>query len=259
MYALKNNNCCFSQEIRHPLGGGTIDTVRHNLQGVDDSFLTMESLFPWHTGFVEVHDFERSLLSEASEVRIIKTHTLPDFAGQSAWPDKREYALNLVKGERVIYVVRDCRDVMVSMYFYVKQYSKSHQSMSFSDFLREKIMMRGIGEMNRIEYWKRHVHSWLCTEGVLAISYEELHSDYHLTLTKLKDYLGLRTNEKTISIPLRNNSSPKKISSSVSPRLGKVGDWKNHFSADDLIFLDKTAGSLNECILDRGGISSLVL
>ena len=70
---------------------------------------------------------------------------------------------NLVESSKIIYIHRDGRDVLTSLYFYAKKYRSEITEMSFSDFIRMDNDFDGDTyqkSLNRIEYWKFHVSNW---------------------------------------------------------------------------------------------------
>ncbi|XP_070822535.1 sulfotransferase family 2, cytosolic sulfotransferase 3 isoform X3 [Chaetodon trifascialis] len=102
--------------------------------------------------------------------------------------------------------------------------------------------------------WTDHVKSWRHTElgdRIMYITYEEMVQDLPAALRSLSDFLGSNLSEeviqkiaehcsfKTMKVNSMSNFSlvPKVLmDSDKSPflRKGVVGDWKNHFSSEQL-------------------------
>jgi len=147
---------------------------------------------------------------------------------------------------RVIYLVRDGRDVAVSYYFYHLKYSMIDQKTSFPDFF-EKF------NTGKIEYglWNNHVNSWLSNKPAqfLLVKYEDLLQNAEEEFSKVISFINLPVEKERIlaaisaskfeelaSIEKKQINEIPKIASSDTNisfiRKGIMGDYMNYFDKD---------------------------
>ncbi|XP_075868868.1 sulfotransferase family 2, cytosolic sulfotransferase 3 isoform X2 [Nelusetta ayraudi] len=155
----------------------------------------------------------------------------------------------LASKAKVIYVMRNPKDVIVSSYYF-------HQMARFLDdpgtfdefvdkFLEGKVLF---GK------WTDHVKSWKHSElgdRIMYITYEEMVQDLPATLRRMSDFLERDLSEDVIQKiaqhcsfkAMKDNQMsnfklvPRELmDSEISPflRKGVVGDWKNHFTPEQL-------------------------
>lgn len=139
---------------------------------------------------------------------------------------------------KVVYVVRDGRDVYVSYYNYLK--NKLPAGMTFKDFLKEGSMPYG--------RWCDHISSWLdnIKSPMFVVSYEELHLDPLKTVRKIVDFIGMEADDKDISVAIAKSTfdnmkkaeamhgrGQRKSGPEVFMRKGQVGDWKLYFGEEE--------------------------
>lgn len=207
----------------------TIDTLRHNC-GVEEKYINLDRVLPWHNKHVTTDQFSEF----ASENRLVKTHT-PASLSVFEKGGVKNFARNVIDSSRVIYVVRDGRDVMVSLYHYLKHMDTDPGT--FSEFLRQDNEF-DVDRVNRVDYWAYHVNGWLDRADVV-LSYEALHLDYEYTVRSLAECLGLETRGEIADITLGSSKS-----SAVAPRTGRTGDWEHYFTEEDLEFFNGKAGKI---------------
>lgn len=183
---------------------------------------------------IEVHLEELAALSRP---RFIKSHS-PQLI--------REYP-------RVVYLVRDPRDVYVSYFYYLRK--KLPEDLSLSDFVRE--LPKTIGE------WHDHVSDWQNHSNALTIRYEDLHADPVAAITNalafcdLQDafsdswiraaidcssFKEMQNAEQHSGLPVRNGSQ-----SSVAERFmrkGVSGDWQTELTPDDVSHIEVREGRM---------------
>ena len=155
----------------------------------------------------------------------------------------------------MIYVYRDGRDVLISLYHYMRGFREDLPE--FSDFIRmPNDFDPYYRSVSRVEYWKEHVEGWLGRSNldIATVSYEQLHADYVSTIRKLSEFLDLTIKPSGVDrikftkyglfrrllrrvVPLAAKSS------AIAPHKGVIGDWKNHFSQRDLELFNKIAGT----------------
>ncbi len=233
-----------------------IDVIRHNFPGVNKNFINIDRLMEEHKERISIYELEEMIGKEAGHL-ILKSHMTSDFT--PFLEEKKNFIRDLIDRDgKIIYVYRDGRDVMVSLYFYMKRFTDNLPE--FPDFMRmQNDFDQFYCKLNRVEYWKRHVWGWIDQKdsNVLKISYEKLYINFTECLNELSAFLNLQTNKKVKKIVFYNKKKRfDKIkyrllhgevkSSAILPRKGIVGDWKNHFSDSALEFFKDNAGDLME-------------
>lgn len=150
--------------------------------------------------------------------------------------------------KRVIYIVRDGRDVAVSYYFHLIKYYQINPDTSFKDYLQEF----NAGHLNNYGSWSSHVKSWTRNKAkdFLLIKYEDLKSNTYREVSKILDFSGLEIvpiklqesirassfENMKIMENLQNNFTELLSNSNQNisfVRKGLVGDWKNMFQEED--------------------------
>jgi len=233
----------------------TLDALRNNSPDISLHFLTLEQISDTHAFAMSLYEFQTELDSTEGHV-LIKMHDLPSMTYFENEKD-RKFALSLREKSPVVYVHRDGRDVMVSLYHYVLSFRDDYAGMPFSEFLRMKNELDGDTNLSRPAFWAHHVQTWMEQPNLIAISYQSLENDYGNTLHRLAEFLGVTLNSNLQPINIRKPKQKptvwqriqyriglkrEKVSSAVQPRKGKSGDWRNTFSDADLAFFMSEAG-----------------
>jgi len=142
---------------------------------------------------------------------------------------------------RVIYIVRDGRDVYVSYYRYLQE--NLPPGMTFKAFLLQADMPFG--------RWSGHIVSW-CTPQprIHMVRYEDMHAKPVETIVKLLEFINFKANKSQIETALKKASFEKmkqieqvfgrgkyKSGPEVFMRGGRIGDWKDHYGeAEKAVF-----------------------
>ncbi|XP_075815084.1 sulfotransferase 2A1-like [Microtus pennsylvanicus] len=162
---------------------------------------------------------------------------------------------------KMIYVIRNPRDVLVSGYFFFHKTNlvKNPGSLLeyFEWFLKGNVIYGS---------WFEHTRAWLSMrerDNFLLLSYEDLKQDTRGTIEKICDFLGKKLEKDELDLVLKYSSfqvmKENKMSNlSIVPedvvtnglklmRKGTTGDWKNHFTvaqaeAFDKVFQEKMIG-----------------
>ena len=174
------------------------------------------------------------IIDSKNPPRIIKTH-----------------ALHKDKFPRVVYLVRDGRDVYTSYYHYRQK--QLEEGTSFSDFLRK--------EDHFPCRWGDHVKSWLDADkshqDFLLIRYEDMLQNTEAQLKKILIFIGLDFTDKTIHQAVedshfqrmrkRDQTEGRKYNLTGTKdfvRKGKSGSWKSEFSREDIDFFKESDGDM---------------
>jgi hypothetical protein len=133
---------------------------------------------------------------------------IPDVHIKKQWKDIESLASpRMIKSHRhyvpqyrrVIYIVRDGRDVYVSYYEYLRKQGRI--AGSFRDFLGSTEIPYG--------FWYEHVQSWLEPEqalDLLLVRYEDLLADAQRELARMVAFIGLRTTSEQLAQAVEQSS-----------------------------------------------------
>lgn len=159
------------------------------------------------------------------------------------------------KYRRVIYMVRDGRDAVVSYYYHTTQ--RGNFQGTFSEFLRWQ---------TPFGTWADHVKGWLGphpSQDIMVVKYEELKSSPVKVLKRMMDFIGVKANPERLRAAVEWSSfnKMKKIEKEKGlphpgaenqefVRKGQVGGWEEEFSESDLEFFLNTGARE---MLDRMG------
>lgn len=156
--------------------------------------------------------------------------------------------------KRAIYIVRDCRDVVLSEFAYTTALEFFHGDMD--KFLRTFFC----GKINPFGPWQRHVSSWLdspiaASGDLLVVRYENLRRDPVKGFTRVAEFLGADVGDERIRRAITNNGldrmrekerlEPQRASvKGRFVRNGLVQGWRSQLSPEQLEFIEKHAGNI---------------
>lgn len=162
---------------------------------------------------------------------------------------------------KVIYIIRDPRDVLISFFnFYRKFYKLENTQSSFNSFFNKYIN----GKLKDFGSWKTNVESWLnqsskIPNGFIYFRYEDILNDTKVYLERIFDFLNIKRtneeienailwasfdnmrkleNEQNESVSLFKNSD-KELS---FVRKGKIGNWKDLLNKQQIDLLHNEFG-----------------
>ena len=162
---------------------------------------------------------------------------------------------------RIVYIVRDPRDVVVSQYHFQRK-----RKLVGDDFPLQKFVDRFIaGQTCHYGSWGEHVASWLATrhgqQGFLLLRYEDMVADTPRELTKVAEFLKLGTSEERINQAVERSSADtmrkleKKQAQQFSStkntrqdiafvRAAKAGDWRESLPEESVLKIEQAWGHL---------------
>ena len=135
----------------------------------DVSFSNIDSLIP------EIYQNSERTLNRLKRPRILKSHEYLD-----------------VRYLRVIYIVRDPRDLVISSYYYHLKQKRIDERSNVDDYT-QKLLRRDFWP--RIGSWAEHVGGWLGallgTEGFLLLRYEDMLQDPKAEVSRMAAFLRI--------------------------------------------------------------------
>lgn len=148
------------------------------------------------------------------------------------------------RNKKVIYIVRDGRDVLSSYFHY--QNSRQKNAISLSE------LIQGKGTSSNIGLWSEHVVGWAKSEckAKIILKYEDLLRDPFAEIKKLLEFLDWKLDETIVEKAIINSSFKslqeiedkygikyqEKISDDIPTRFfraGEIGNWKKTFSPEE--------------------------
>lgn len=160
---------------------------------------------------------------------------------------------------KIVYVARNPKDVAISTYFHNQSKAGYEGSWDehFQLFLYEDV---GFGP-----YFDHVLPWWQASQkdkNILFLKYEDMKHDHAGNIAKLASFLDIRADSQLIETVVRLSSFqsmtsnettnfdwiPQKADKPKHFRKGDIGDWRNHFSAEqsqqmDDLFMKKMEGS----------------
>lgn len=165
----------------------------------------------------------------------------------NAW----DFNINAWNGENIIHIIRDPRDVAVSVKYYWKMESLDRAIHSMFGCENSPLANHGI--------WDQYVNSWSPPPFVNTINrfYESLSFNPVFELTYILDFFGIKVEKDKIEQAVEKETFDNRLARVQAEgdgmawgkptqlllmRKGIVGDWRNHFTRKDAELLWKYAG-----------------
>lgn len=139
---------------------------------------------------------------------------------------------------RAIYIIRDGRDVVLSLWRSKHFKHKDQENISLSEFLRQDIDwwetpgQRSGPRINAIQHWRKHILLWSAEGDVHFVHFEQLIANPIAEMEIIAERFDL---EKPLAYETVNELV------GWFPNQGQVGGWKKHFSGEDLAFFHSIA------------------
>lgn len=174
--------------------------------------------------------YRHSSLWNLTENCIIKSHEFADTALHSF-------------DANVLHLIRDGRDVVVSKYFFERDFCVNNNIISSFDITFEEFIEKNSKE------WSKYVIGWHNTDA-MQITYEEILSDPFAAINRILQKLTLPVNNDLIINAIKANTKDnfsKKLEDTFEHntfvRKGISGDWKNHFTEEHKRIFKECAGN----------------
>lgn len=158
--------------------------------------------------------------------------------------------------KKVIYIVRDPRDVVISYWFHHKKKFLIPEDAAINDFFEEFMA----GRLDPFGTWKENVQSWLCVKRnspqFLLLRYEDLIDSPYEQISLISKHLEISTSENAIREVIQktsfekmqlleknqsNNWDPIKVTNKNIPfiRKGETYQWPQYLPKEQNIRIQK--------------------
>jgi len=196
------------------------------------SDMILSDRLPWVDSPME---FKFDVVKDLPSPRVFKSHN-------QSLEEMDEYVLKGDRTPKFIYVMRDPKDVAVSLYCHLRGTGLTDfmTNASFDEFLKQ--YMRN-GDEVYYGLWEKHVENWLSKRNelnMLVLMYENMKANPRKEIERIGNFLGLDLTEAQIEDVAEKTTIEymKKEANVIADdsgqtssilRKGKVGDWKNYF------------------------------
>lgn len=180
-----------------------------------------------------------------------------DLSEYSNTPDPRFFSTHAPYDPaflRVIYVMRDPRDVMVSYWYHTKLMKPSFD-LSLEDFI--------VSDDQWPSLWHEHVSEWVLNrhESVFVVKYEDLKADTFSATKKMLEFINYPFDEQILlyAVEMSKFEKMKSLEEKYGSgrledtlkgfvRKGESGSWRDEISPDALAALEKKFGSVMKAV-----------
>ncbi len=170
---------------------------------------------------------------------VIKTHELP--------------ATHFNLTDKVIFLMRDPRDVAVSAYFMYRVTIKEDRSRSLKNQIFYLIHgFKFTSFMHTAVKWRKFFRTWTARKDIplCSVKYEDLLTETEKTLKGILSYLGVTVPDSLLQEAIQRFSFEilsgrkrgEEDNTNPTFRKGIIGDYKNHFSKIDRIVFQRICG-----------------
>lgn len=206
----------------------------------------------YHLKEKEVINIERisKKIEKLPKIRVIHENSPQKKRAQDLSKIKSKY-----KNKKIIFLVRDPRDVIVSLFFHEKRRKKRYNG-ELSDFI-----LRGVGDFDTIiQYYNIWADNRNKLNNFLIIRYEDLKKDLKKQLKKIINFIGVGgIKKKNINEAIKfasfknmqkmekenkfsvNRLKPRDINDpeSFKIRRGKIGGYRDYLTKEEITILNK--------------------
>ena len=208
----------------------SLDLIRRNfpacrprmlaLENPHHSYLNLDRFEPGHKVPCDKREALR-LLSKAQRP-MLKTHAEPGF--KNIDPEHSALVNDIVDRSRVIYVSRDGKRVMCSMWTWRRVFDPAAR-VGFNEFIRQA----DDKGRSRVRVWAEHVAAWSAVPGVLMVDFERIIKDTSALLDEIGVFLGETPEPQS---PLLPRSNTTRLQSYLSRLTGNLESTNQHAAGE---------------------------
>jgi hypothetical protein len=195
-----------------------------------------------------------SIFEIKNNITIKFEHDQGNWVPRPTKPKKMSFNKNKYTGKKIVFLIRDPRDVIVSSWYHLK--FREH---IFKKGIHEYIHDELIGIKNIISFYNLWLNEIFPPDNFHILTYEDLHADAYLQMKKFIQFINVgNMNENTLKEAIEysrfgnmkkmemsgNIDEPwmkpgsKRNSNSMKIRKGKVGSYQDEISASDIDFIN---------------------
>ncbi len=155
--------------------------------------------------------------------------------------------------KKVGFLVRDPRDVLVSSWYHLKYRERIYKK-GLSAFMRDDL----VGIFKVVAFMNMWIENSHIPDSFFLMSYEEMHSDPLFSFREVLEFVGIQVESDALQRAVEESSfekmkrmeskgtlkepwmkpGSKDSNNSMKIRKGKVGDFREELSAEDIEFLN---------------------
>lgn len=161
--------------------------------------------------------------------RIFKSH-MQSYSLVNVWN-------NLLNSYYIFYIIRDGPDAICSLYNLYKKRDKKTKGGTIGDFIRNvppgaesafKVAIKKPADV--LEMWQFSISSWVGNQNVFYVFYEDLINKFDDVIRAIGKFINMPPPKAIIK--------PSKTVNVISPGPGIVGNYKNYFLDEDVLYFD---------------------
>ena len=161
---------------------------------------------------------------------------------------------DLINNSKVIYVYREPKDVLISLYYHYKSIFPEENLGSIDDFVFQdsKYQLENNSKrLNRVEYLVHHLYEWSNfwnSKIVFYLSYESIIRDYKKSVMDIADFIETDNLIQLVDVRSSVANPPNPISrqmkegettyTSVNFRKGIIGEYQNCMKSSTIEIID---------------------
>ncbi|XP_073403256.1 sulfotransferase 2B1-like isoform X2 [Dendrobates tinctorius] len=233
--------CLYFSAVIYPNGTTwmieILNLIKHKGDVVKSSILPTYERSPWYEAIGYTEN-----IKNMNSPRILTSHLPQHIFAKSFFESKA----------KIIYTIRNPRDIIVSHFYYSKIFKVCGALEDFEDFINDFLQ-------GNVLYgsWFEHVKGWMKMKDdsrFFFVTYKELVQDLRGCVVRICKFLGQDLDDAQIDLVVEHSSFKAMKENAMSNwtqselvdhskgsflRKGIAGDWKNHFTVAQSEYFDK--------------------